>query len=276
MTRYGFSESADSPSLTLDATSNVVEKLVTVPGGAIVTMRAGGDVWSYPNVHGDVAATTSASGVKQGDTRLYDPFGEALTELPDNAEGSNDYAWLGTHQRGFESELGIRTVEMGARPYVPGLGRFTSVDPIEGGCATDYTYVAGDPISEFDVTGLSGGECPRMEQRYRWVFVGESSAGGYMKFRVKADGRGIRIKLQGYYSNGSFWIHDHLNKANSTIYSDGRPVYKVYQGAFGTTYRTFSITFYPRFTDRGSPATYDYFHVWVYLREWYWVDACAS
>ena len=38
-----------SGSAVLDTLNRVVERTITLPGGVVV-----GDVWSYPNVHGDV------------------------------------------------------------------------------------------------------------------------------------------------------------------------------------------------------------------------------
>jgi len=48
---------------------------------------------------------------------------------------------------------------MGARVYLPTLGRFTQVDPVSGGNANDYVY-AVDPINSNDFSGrflLQGG-----------------------------------------------------------------------------------------------------------------------
>lgn len=41
----------------LDTSNAVTERTLTLPGGVLVTKRAAGDVWSYPNIHGDVVAT---------------------------------------------------------------------------------------------------------------------------------------------------------------------------------------------------------------------------
>ncbi|MDO4684501.1 MAG: RHS repeat-associated core domain-containing protein [Candidatus Saccharibacteria bacterium] len=42
--------------------------------------------------------------------------------------------------------------QMGARVYLPILGRFLQVDPVEGGTDNNYAY-ANDPVNEFDLDG---------------------------------------------------------------------------------------------------------------------------
>ena len=46
-------------------------------------------------------------------------------------------------------------IAMGARSYIPQLGRFLQTDPVEGGSADAYAYTHGDPIDETDLTGES-------------------------------------------------------------------------------------------------------------------------
>lgn len=91
----------------------------------------------------------------------FTPFGEPLTtggavdpdHVPDNAPGQMDHGWLGQHQRPYEHAGALSLVQMGARPYSPLLGRFLSVDPVDGGSANDYDYVNGDPINFTDLDG---------------------------------------------------------------------------------------------------------------------------
>ncbi|HEX3394840.1 MAG TPA: RHS repeat-associated core domain-containing protein [Acidimicrobiales bacterium] len=155
-TRYGFAGSSDSPAFAMGADNVVTQRFIALAGGAMVTKQASGDVWSYPNVHGDVVATANAAGAKQGATVSYDPFGQSVA-VPDNAPSNLDYGWLGQPQRPTEHAGGSSLVEMGARPYSPATGRFLQRDPVEGGSASDYyDYVYGDPVNGSDLAGTCG------------------------------------------------------------------------------------------------------------------------
>ena len=156
-TRYAYTAASDSPALTINASAVVLDKTVSLPGGVQLTIRpATANIWSYPNIHGDIVATCDATGIKQGATRGYDPYGNTLgaTTLPDTSTGNLDAAWHGAQQRPTEHQAGLTTtIEMGARQYTPLLGRFIETDPIQGGTPNDYTY-PGDPINQTDLNGL--------------------------------------------------------------------------------------------------------------------------
>lgn len=160
VTRYGYTGAGDSADVILTAGNTIIQRLIPVAGGVTVTKPiTGTTTWSYPDLQGSVIATADATGVKQGATTIYDPDGNLLGgTLPDNQQGNFDNTWLGGHQRPLEHAPGLRpVVEMGARIYDPTLGRFLSVDPIEGGTTTnDYAYVR-DPINQADLTGMGLG-----------------------------------------------------------------------------------------------------------------------
>ena len=158
VSRYVYASSSDTPVATLDATGNLLERTIALPGGVTVTVRATGNVWSYPNLHGDIAATATQTGTKIGTTATFDPNGNQTTgTTADNSTGNFDNRWLGQYQRPTEKEPGLEPIiEMGARQYSPRLGRFLETDPVTGGSANAYTYTFGDPNNTNDITGRCG------------------------------------------------------------------------------------------------------------------------
>jgi RHS repeat-associated protein len=60
----------------------------------------------------------------------------------------------GNTTRPVEHQAGLRpTIEMGARPYDPQLGRFLTIDPVPGGSANNYDYTNQNPIGATDLGG---------------------------------------------------------------------------------------------------------------------------
>ena len=245
--RYGHTGAGDTPDLTLDSNNNVTERVVGLPGGVTLTERGGNTaVWSYPNVHGDTLAVADHTGTKQGPTLAYDPYGQALGGIPDNSAGNLDYAWLGRHQRGTEHATSLPVVEMGARPYLPNLGRFTQVDPVQGGCANPYTYVFGDPVNTFDISGQQ--VCRR--SKVKWRRKGRSVAYGRLEYaggstlRVRArPAFGVFGRFVGRREDGSMRIRGGTPFGWTTL-TWGDPKMKFPIGGGDTRWR-FSVSFRP-------------------------------
>jgi RHS repeat-associated protein len=99
------------------------------------------------NLHGDIVGevldSETATGLKSSqDTTEY---GVPTTSEP------LKYAWLGAGE--FPTELPSGVLNMGARSYVPQLGRFLQPDPSPGGSSSTYAYTYGNPLNEGDPSG---------------------------------------------------------------------------------------------------------------------------
>lgn len=151
--KYGHTGPGDNAGYLMNSGTTVTDRYITLIGGATYNKRTT-SLWSYPNIHGDTLATASQAGAKTGNTYHYDPAGQAITTLVDNENGNTDRSWLGQFGRLHEHEgTAINTIEMGARQYVMGLGRFLSADPVNGGSCNSYEYACGDPGNQTDISG---------------------------------------------------------------------------------------------------------------------------
>jgi RHS repeat-associated protein len=158
---YGYTASGDSPDFITDLNGTVTEKYFTLAGDVLLTVRpshtsAGSQTLSLPDIHGDIMATIDADGSVLG-TSQTGPFGEVLAAsttntTPWNTLNGASFQYVGQHEKLSETAYAVAPIQMGARVYIPGLGRFLSVDPTPGGNLNAYVYGV-DPVNEFDLDG---------------------------------------------------------------------------------------------------------------------------
>lgn len=142
----------DTPVAAGDTSGAVEEQFVRLPGAVTVTLRSTAQVWSHPDLEGNVTLVTDGSGIPQGAMPVYDPWGARVGgSVPDNGSGLAGFAGFGGD--GKLTAVGTGLVLLGARVFSPGQARFLSVDPVTGGCADAYVYAHGDPLSQHDLDG---------------------------------------------------------------------------------------------------------------------------
>jgi RHS repeat-associated protein len=151
-----YADGSDTPAWTEMQTSGATvswDRNISGLGGGIAAIASNNGTTTttqlqIPNLHGDIVATADKNPAV---TALLSTFESDEFGNP-RVASSRKYGWLGS--AGRRSMLDSGVIQMGARSYVPAMGRFTTVDPVAGGSANDYDYANADPVNGFDLDGL--------------------------------------------------------------------------------------------------------------------------
>jgi RHS repeat-associated protein len=146
-TRYllgGLFETTSTGTVTGSATDGVQGDLIHYAGPPATGTAA---TFLYYNGHGDLAAEVDQAGSRTA-AYTYDPFG-SMVQAP--APNTTSERWTARWDKKLDTASGL--VEMGARAYDPGTGRFLSVDPVDGGSLNNYDYAGQDSVNSYDLDG---------------------------------------------------------------------------------------------------------------------------
>ncbi len=146
-TTLHYAGSSSAPAWTSNTSGETSRNIAGIAGQLdAVQNNVEAPVLELKNLHGDVVASASLS---ETATALISTADTSEYGVPTGSPSK--YSWLGAV--GLRTETPSGVVAMGARSYVPELGRFLQPDPVAGGSADAYSYTYGDPINSFDPSG---------------------------------------------------------------------------------------------------------------------------
>jgi RHS repeat-associated protein len=157
-----YADDSDEPAFVTHSDGST-ERDIEGPSGLLVATKTGATLtYELRDLQGDIVATTTPTATRATAETSYDEFGTVTTPGPnvvDWAAGTSGYGWLGAHQRSTEysqtDEGSGSPIQMGARVYLPSVGRFLQTDPVDGGSANAYDYANQDPLDSLDLNGLN-------------------------------------------------------------------------------------------------------------------------
>ena len=170
----------------LNADSKPYALQYSLPGGVGVTkpLVTGTPArWQFTALNGDLFFETNDAGSLQGTAQVYDPYGQVLSVPNAPQVGLPNTTWEAA--TGNESEaLKTNYQLMGARVYIPALGRFAQLDPKVGGSANGYDYVNQDPVNGSDPSG---------NQSDNWLINGITGLAAFAVGAIVAPARGALV-----------------------------------------------------------------------------------
>jgi RHS repeat-associated protein len=138
---------ADSPAWTVASGGAWTRYVSAFSGLAAIQTSAGSIELELANLHGDIVAKASPSETETKPLSSTDTTEYGVPTVGTPAR----YSWMGNEQRPTELPSGM--IAMGARSYIPQLGRFEQSDPQPGGSGDAYSYTDGDPVNTSDPSG---------------------------------------------------------------------------------------------------------------------------
>jgi RHS repeat-associated protein len=142
-----YSDDSRAPSWTEDSSGHWTRNIPNIIGLAAIQSSGGAPVLQIEDLNGDVVGTASLS---EGASTFLSTSEATEYGVPRSSTPPK-YGWLGGIRIATELPSGV--IGMGARSYVPQIGRYLQPDPIPGGSANAYAYTYGDPVNTSDPSG---------------------------------------------------------------------------------------------------------------------------